>query len=281
MNASNTLYKTINGIKTAYLDTGSKEDIPVVFIHGFPLDKSMWKEQLKYFSNKYRTIAYDIRGFGESELDNENLSIDLFAEDLKQFIDSLALEKVVLCGFSMGGYIALNAIQKFPEKIMGLVLADTQCEADTEEVRNKRMKSCENIRRGSLSLYADDVLPTLLHSSAEGEESKDMIALRNVIEQTSKDTLCGSLAAMANREASCTALKSINVPTLILVGEDDPLTPPKKSEMMNAEISGATLQIIPYAKHLSNIDNADDFNRHMANLLVRVQKQQSYLPQQS
>jgi pimeloyl-ACP methyl ester carboxylesterase len=241
----------------------------------------LWSEQISFFSTNFRTIAYDIRGFGESELVTENLSLDLFAEDLNQLIDALSLEKVVLCGFSMGGYIALNAMQKFPEKIIGLVLADTQCQADTEEAREKRMKSCENIRRGSLSLYADEMLTALVKKSEDGEDSKDMIALREVIEHTSKDTLCSALVAMANRDASCHVLKDITVPTLILVGEEDSITPPEKSEIMNSEISGATLHVIPYAKHLSNIDNPADFNRHLSDLLNSVQKQRSHLPEGS
>jgi pimeloyl-ACP methyl ester carboxylesterase len=241
----------------------------------------MWEEQQRHFSPRFRCISYDIRGFGESEPGDDNFSLDLFTEDLEQFIDALSLDKVVLCGFSMGGYIALHAMEKFPEKLIGLVLADTQCQADTQEGQAKRMKACENIRRGSLSLYADEILSNLLHAREDGEESKNLIAIRTIIENTSKDVLCGALIAMANREAKCDALKHINVPALILVGEDDPITPPEKSEFMNSELKGATLQVIPYAKHLSNIDNPDDFNRHLKTLLDLVQKRQSHLPQGS
>jgi pimeloyl-ACP methyl ester carboxylesterase len=268
--SSNTLHTTVNGISVAYLDQGNKEDISIVFVHGFPLDKSMWSEQLHFFSGKFRTIAYDIRGFGESEKGSEKLSIDLFAEDLNQFIDALSLQKVVLCGFSMGGYIVLNAMQKFPEKIMGLVLADTQCHADTKEVRAKRMKTCESIRSGSLSLFADEMLTSLMQKRDDGKKSKDLIALRSVIENTSEDVLCDALIAMADREASCHALKDIEIPTLILVGEEDSITPIEKSEIMNSKIPGSTLLVIPDAKHLSNIDNPADFNTHLAGLLKEL-----------
>lgn len=280
--SSNTLFKSVNGVMLAYTDSGNTEDIPVIFIHGFPLDKSMWSDQQQAYSGKYRTIAYDIRGFGESEEGSESFSIDLFTKDLLRLMEALRLEKAVIIGFSMGGYIALDAMQKFPEKIIGLGLVDTQCQADTEEAYEKRMKSCENIRRHGLSLYADELLPALLKTSEEdGDKSKAIITLRNIIESTSKDVLCNSLIAMANRKATCNSLKNITIPTLILVGENDPVTPVEKSEIMNAEIKGATLQIIPYAKHLSNIDNPDDFNRHLGAFLQSIQQQRSHLPEGS
>lgn len=279
---TNTLYKVVNGVSIAYTDNGNSGDIPVIFIHGFPLDKTIWEDQIQAYSGKYRVITYDIRGFGESEEGTETFSIDLFTKDLQGFMDALELEKAVIVGFSMGGYIALDAMRKFPERIIGLALVDTQCQADTEEAYEKRMKACEKIRRESVSVYADEVLPALLVTNEEGgDNSNAMIAIRTIIEGTSKDVLCNSLIAMANREATCTTLKNIQVPTLLLVGEDDTLTPVEKAESMHAEISGATLHVIPYAKHLSHIDNPEIFNRHLGAFLQRIHQQRSHLPEGS
>ncbi len=279
---TNTLYKVVNGVSLAYTDNGNSSDIPVIFIHGFPLDKSIWEDQIQAYSGKYRIITFDIRGFGESEEGMETFSIDLFTKDLQGFMDALELEKAVIVGFSMGGYIALDAMRKFPERIIGLALVDTQCQADTEEVYEKRMKACEKIRRESVSVYADEVLPALLVASEDGgDNSNAMIAIRTIIEGTSKDVLCNSLVAMANREATCATLKNIQVPTLLLVGEDDTLTPVEKAESMHAEIPGATLHVIPYAKHLSHIDNPEIFNRHLGAFLQRIHQQRSHLPEGS
>jgi pimeloyl-ACP methyl ester carboxylesterase len=240
----------------------------------------MWSDQLQQFSEKYRTITYDIRGFGESEEGSEDFSIDLFVKDLLNFMEALQLEKSVIIGFSMGGYIVLRALQQFPDKIMGLVLVDTQCQADTEIVYERRMKSCQAIRQQSLSRYADELLPAML-DTIKRENCEVVVKLRKIIEKTSKDSLCNALIAMAHRDATCHSLKDIAIPTLILVGENDPITPIEKSVIMNSEITGAAMQIIPNAKHLSNIDNPEEFNRHVTSFLQTIQKERSHLPARS
>ena len=119
----------INDLSVSYSDDGNENDSVIVFIHGFPLDKSMWKGQIENLRNKYRVITYDVRGFGNSDPGEEELSIDLFASDLKLFLNALNLNKVILCGFSMGGYIALRAIEKFPELFDELApLATRSCQ---------------------------------------------------------------------------------------------------------------------------------------------------------
>jgi len=124
----------INNVTLSYNDVGEGE-IPVIFLHGFPFDKSMWKNQLDSLKFSHRTIAFDIRGFGKSPDENTPLSIDLFSEDLIAFMDKLNIKKAIICGLSMGGYIALNAIKRFPERFTALILCDTQCIADTVEVK--------------------------------------------------------------------------------------------------------------------------------------------------
>src|SRR6187551_898034 len=149
---------TINDLFVSYSDEGSESDPAIVFIHGYPLDKSMWRMQTENLRNKYRVITYDVRGFGNSEAGTEEVSIDLFASDLKHFLDALNLNKVILCGFSMGGYIALRALEEFPERLDALVLCDTQCAADSTEAREKRKKAIKTIRTDGLEIYADQVL---------------------------------------------------------------------------------------------------------------------------
>ena len=127
----------VNNLTLAYNDVG-EGDTPVILLHGFPFDKSMWKEQLKSLKSSNRAIAIDIRGFGNSTDEESVLSIDLFGDDLIAFMDKLNIEKAIICGLSMGGYIALNVITRFPKRFEALILCDTQCTADTAEGKEKR-----------------------------------------------------------------------------------------------------------------------------------------------
>jgi 3-oxoadipate enol-lactonase len=137
----------VNNISISYLDAGPVDAPVIVFIHGFPFNKSMWKSQVEALKAQYRVIAYDVRGHGDSDSGTVQFSIEQFVSDLIGFLDALKVEKVTLCGLSMGGYIALNAIQNFAKRFDALILCDTQCIADTPETKEKRMKAIESINK--------------------------------------------------------------------------------------------------------------------------------------
>ena len=151
----------VNGISVAYNDEGKMDGPAIIFVHGFPFDKSMWDLQMESLKEDFRVIAYDIRGHGSSEAGNENFSIDIFTNDLLFLMDALEVEKPILCGLSMGGYIALNAIGKFPQHFSALVLSDTQCIADTPELKLKRMKAIDTINKDGVEKYAEESLKNL------------------------------------------------------------------------------------------------------------------------
>src|SRR5687768_16230610 len=136
----------VNGISMSYEDTG-KGSIPLIFIHGFPFDKSTWQPQLDSLKKNNRVIAYDIRGFGGSGPGSSSISLDLFATDLIQFMDALKIEKAVVCGLSMGGYILMNAVSRFPDRFEAIILSDTQCIADSDENREKRYKTIGHVEK--------------------------------------------------------------------------------------------------------------------------------------
>ena len=136
----NELNISVNDLQVAYHDSGA-ETTPVIFLHGFPFDKSAWNPQLDAISSQYRMINYDLRGFGNSDAGSENFSMDLFADDLIHFMDALQIPTAIVCGLSMGGYIILNAIDRYPERFKAIILCDTQCIADTPEGKEKRYKT--------------------------------------------------------------------------------------------------------------------------------------------
>ena len=151
----------INDHNVSYYDAGSDNGTVIIFIHGFPFNKSMWDKQTAALKDNYRVIAYDVRGHGSSEAGMGNISIDLFVADLICLMDTLKLAKVVLCGLSMGGYIALKAIEKFPKRFEALILSDTQCAADTDEAKAKRLKTIEHIKEISVEEFAEESIKNL------------------------------------------------------------------------------------------------------------------------
>ena len=261
---------TFNDLFISYTDEGDKDNLTIIFIHAFPLNKSMWKSQTDYLRDRYRVITYDVRGFGNSEAGTEELTIDLFAADLKHLLDTLGLSKVILCGLSMGGYIALHVVQKFPERFDALILCDTQCAADSAEAKEKRMKSINAIRIGGLEHYADQILPGFFFTDSIDKKSKEIIEVRRIVESNSPEVVCNTLQALADRTETCNNLDNIEVPVLILVGNEDILTPPSAAKFMHSKISGSTLCILEKSAHLSNLDNPADFNKYLDGFLELI-----------
>jgi 3-oxoadipate enol-lactonase len=270
MQSTEELEITIDDLFISYSDEGNESDPTIVFIHGFPLNKSMWSSQTAALRDRYRVITYDVRGFGNSKTGTEELTIDLFVSDLSHLLDKLKLKTVILCGLSMGGYIALRAMERFPEKFDALVLCDTQYTADSPEARDKRIKTIDSIKSDGLERYADEALNGFFFKGSVDKKSKEIIETRWMIESNSKEVLCNTLMAMANRSETCSQLENIEIPVLILVGKEDTITPPASAEFIQSKINGATLHRLENAAHLSNLDNPTDFNKYLEDFLALV-----------
>jgi len=259
----------VEGNEVSYFDEGQGK-IAIVFIHGFPFDKSMWELQLITLRDQFRVIAYDVRGHGNTLANANEFSIPQFTDDLFAFLSQLEIEKSIICGLSMGGYIALHAVELYPDKIKGLVLSDTQCDADTEEARGKRMKAIELIRNDGLEQYTSDSVKNLFAPSSLENQKDKVDFIRNTILKTPPDNICKTLMALANRKEKCSVLEKIKMPVLILVGEEDKVTPLTAAKKMNNLIKGATLHIIKKAGHLSNLENPEEFNGHLKTFLKSI-----------
>jgi 3-oxoadipate enol-lactonase len=260
----------VNHHTVCYNDEGPDETHVIIFIHGFPLDKSMWNKQVKALKNNYRVITYDIRGHGNSSAGEEVFSIDLFVRDLICFMDALKIDKTILCGLSMGGYIALEAIEKYPERFDALILSDTNCKADTTEAKQKRIETIEDITENGVEKYAGDSLKKLFAPESFTTKEEEMDSVRKMIEDTSKQSLCHTLLALSQREGTCQNLSQIKVPVLIMVGKEDLITPPEAARLMHEKIQGSLLCIIEHAGHLSNLENPDEFNNQLTKFLLSV-----------
>jgi 3-oxoadipate enol-lactonase len=260
----------INNLLVSFTDEGEKGSSVIIFIHGFPFNKSMWNLQVESLKDKYRLITYDIRGHGNSDAGNEVFSIDLFVNDLINFMDALKIDKAILCGLSMGGYIALNAIEKYKERFDALILSDTQCIADTPEAEKKRINAIESIRKTGVEKYAEESIKNLFASESFTTRIKEIADVREMIVKTPEQSLCRTLLALSVRKETCHRLSEIKVPVLIMVGNEDKITPPAAARFMHEIIEGSLLKIIDHAGHLSNLENPDEFNVQLKRFVASV-----------
>ena len=260
----------INNITVSYTDEGKNGAPAIIFIHGFPFNKSMWNKQVGALKDNYRVIAYDIRGHGNTETGNIDFSIDLFVKDLLAFMDNLKIDKTMLCGLSMGGYISLNAIENYPQRFNALILSDTHCIADTAEVKEKRMKAIESIKEKGLEQYAEESLKKLFAPISFSKHIEEIAIVKEMIMETSKQSLYKTLHALAERKETCTKLHEIKVPVLIMVGKEDEITPPDVALSMHEKIKGSIIHIIDHAGHLSNMENSGEFNNRLTEFLSLI-----------
>lgn len=257
------------GFDLSYDDMGEGK-VPIIFLHGFPFDKSMWELQLEFLKFNYRLIACDIRGFGKSKDEDSPLSIDLFADDLIQFMDKLKIEKAIICGLSMGGYIALNALKRFPERFTGLVLADTQCIADSPEVKKNRYKTIDEIEAIGVAEFNEGFIKKVFHKDSFTNNKEVVEQLKTVVSANSQHSITQGLEALADRSETCSSLKDISIPTLIICGRQDEVTPLAQSESMHSSIKGSVLKVIENAGHVSNLEQPHEFAKHLSEFLAEL-----------
>ena len=262
----------VNEIEIYFTDSG-KGDIPIIFIHGFPFDKSIWKPQEEFLNLFYRVITYDIRGYGNSIVDKKNPTIDLYADDLISFMNAMHIEKAIVCGLSMGGYILLNAVNRYPDKFEALILADTQCIADSSEVKEKRKTTIQQIEDKGLEDFAKAFVGNVFCRESLVNKSEIVGQIQNIILSTQPESITGTLSALAGRVETCSILNNIKIPVLILCGREDNVTPLKQSEFLQNSLPGSVFHIIDKAGHLSNLEQPDIFNKYIKEFITGISNQ--------
>lgn len=260
---------SMNKFELSYDDVG-KGDIPIIFLHGYPFDKTMWQNQVDYFTSSHRLILCDIRGFGKSKDEESALSIDLFTADLIEFMDKLIIEKAILCGLSMGGFIALNAIKNNPDRFEALILCDTQCISDCSEVKEKRYNSIADIEENGVLSFNEEFITSVFHKKSILNKNRLVSQLRSVVFSNSCHIIKQGLTAIAKRSETCSILEDIQIPTLILCGREDEVTPLEQSEYLNVNIKNSELHIIDDAGHISNLEQPEAFNQHLYYFLSKL-----------
>ena len=258
----------INGVQLHYTEQGAGS--PVVLLHGFPLDSTMWDGQTSALATSgRRLIAPDLRGFGRSRSETA-FSLESLADDIHALLGAVGALPCVLAGLSMGGYVALAYAKKYPADLRGLILADTKAEADTAEGKEGRGKMIELARREGSKAVADQMMPKMLAKDAGAQRPQTAAALRKIMEACPPKTIEHALAAMRDRPDRSGELSAIPVPTLVIVGDSDAITPPNVAESMAKKIPGAQLVTIRGAGHMSPMEQPEQVNRAIRSFLDRL-----------
>ncbi|HYH85471.1 MAG TPA: alpha/beta fold hydrolase [Pyrinomonadaceae bacterium] len=255
----------LRGIEIAYDDAG--EGTPIVLLHGFPFNRSMWREQTESLRGAWRVITPDLRGHGETSVAGEVATMEEMAADVAALLDELNISRAVVGSLSMGGYVALAFFRKFPERVLALILADTRPQADTDDGRRAREETARRALVEGMGAVTDAMLPKLLAPSTREREAEVVDRVRAMMLGTNPRGAAAALRGMAARRDQTDLLTEINVPTLIVVGTEDALTPPSDAETMHAKIEGSRLVKIEGAGHVSNVERPEDFNRAIGEFL--------------
>lgn len=248
---------TIDGIRISYTDSGQGPRI-LLFIHGFPLCREAWAQQIPAFAPTHRVLAPDLRGLGESETTEGATDMARYADDLAALLVALKIKQATLIGHSMGGYVALAFMERHPDRVGGLVLVGTRAGADSAEAAAKRRATAVKVRTEGPAFLVEDMTPKMLAANNRDHELAQQV--RALMAPSKAAGVASALEGMANRPDMTARLGQIQVPTLVITGAEDTLIPPSESELLAKHITGAELAILPSAGHLVAFEQAEAFN---------------------
>ena len=249
-----------DGVEIGYDDVGT--GMPVAFIHGFPHNRTLWAPQVSALVDRARCIAPDLRGFGESSTNGP------FTTD--QYADDVGIDRAVITGLSMGGYVALALWRRHRKMVRALVLADTRAGADSEETRAKRVALMDVARTRGSGAVADGQITGMIGKSTREKRPALIDDVHRMLASAPVDGIVGALEAMMNRVDSTPTLATIDVPTLVVVGAEDVLTPVSESELLHEAIRGSRLEVIAHAGHVSNLERPAAFNHVLSEFLAAL-----------
>ena len=253
----------VNGTEINYRDSGNAKDV-VLLLHAFPLHSGMWTRQIAALEKKHRVVALDYRGLGKSGMPPEAWTMEQLAQDIRELLSHLRIERAGVVGLSMGGYVAFELFRQLPGLFRGLALCDTKAGADDEAGRANREKFAKTAIERGLGWVADEMIPKLLKPQPDPAAVKEVRAL---ITGGTPAGVAAAQRAMAGRPDSMPTLAAMACPVLVVVGEEDSLIPPAESEKMAKAAKHASLVRVPGAGHLPNIENPEPFNHALVGFL--------------
>lgn len=258
------LYVEVGAHRQRYLEAGS--GWPLVLLHAFPLTADLWRPQLERVTRGWRFLAPDLRGFGPG-VPPLTASMDEMAADVEVFLDALEIEKALIGGLSMGGYVTMALYRRAPSRFTGMVLANTRAGADSPEGRAARDKMAALVRAEGPRAVADQMIPKLLGVTSQRARPGLTPLVRRLIESNSADGIAAAIEGLRDRPDSMATLQRAAVPALVITGEEDAIIPVSESEAMARAIARSHLVVLPSAGHLSSLEVPDDFSEALGTFL--------------
>jgi 3-oxoadipate enol-lactonase len=262
---------TVGMRRLAYLESGASGGRAVVWLHAFPLTARMFTDQLAAAPAGWRVIAPDLAGLGASE-DHAHDAADLhdYAHDVVALIDALGIDRAVVGGVSLGGYVTLAVARLAPQRLRGVILADTKAPADSAEAREGRARMLDIVRDEGPAGVADEMLGKLLGETSRRERPAIVVQVRAMIQSNAAEGIRRAVLRLRDRPDATPGLAAIPVPALVLVGAEDAITPLEEAERLAAAIPRASLAVVPAAGHLASLENPEPFNAAVAAFLARL-----------
>jgi pimeloyl-ACP methyl ester carboxylesterase len=260
--------KIINDL--AVFISGQNVSKSIILVHGFPYDHQMWQAQIEEFSKDYLCVSYDIRGLGESPAGDGQFTMESFVDDLEYIAEELKLQKPALCGLSMGGYISLRAMERIQDKFSALILCDTKSMADDNEGKLKRAAAIKQINSGKFNEFIETFV---LNCFGEKFVKESKAEYEKVVDRSKKNNpvgVKGCLVAMVGRTDTSEKLNNIKLPTLVICGSHDRLTPPDVMKSMSDKIPGAKFLIVENAGHMAPIEQPAAVNKAIKEFLAEI-----------
>ncbi len=261
---------TVAGTTLHYVDVGAGGP-PVVLLHAFPFHAGMWEPQIEVLADRFRTIAPDLKGFGASDApdDPSAYSMDSYADEVAGLLSVLELDRVALVGLSMGGYVAFSLLRRHRPLVGALALADTRADPDSQQVLERRTNQQRQVSEEGTGPVIEALLETLLTEDTRRRRPEVVDLVRRLMDNPPSGFV-GALEAMKARPDASSGLESVDVPTLVLVGDQDKPSPPDVARSMHERIRGSRLAVLEGAGHLSNLEVPDAFNQALLGFLEEL-----------
>ena len=258
----------LHDFSMAYSENG--EGRPLLFVHGYPLNRRMWQPQIDGLADMARVIAPDLRGHGDSQAVPGPYSMDLLADDLNALLDALHISQTVyLCGLSMGGYVAFAFYRRYAQRLAGLILAATRAAADSAQARASREQAAQTARQQGVAAIVEGMAAKMLSPQTVEQRPALAVQVKEIMLRTSLEGVLGDLEGMKERPDSTPTLSQITIPTLVIHGADDQIIPLAEAQAMQAAIPNAQMEVISGAGHLLNLEQAETFNAAVRGFVTR------------